>query len=98
MASDGVGVLNNKGFYMRELSLDLPTAVERFNQLSESMYDDARISGLLPGISYQTFQDVTIKLFKGIQGPPNPQVIRAISSGKIILLSLSALDQYAGLR
>lgn len=51
--------------------------------MSQAMYSDASDNGLLPGINFRTFEDVTIKLFKGVNGPPNPQVIRSISTGKI---------------
>lgn len=71
------------GFYMEELSVNIPRVIDLFNKVSESMYMDASYKGLLPGINYRTFKDVAIKLFNSVHGTPNPQVIRAISAGKI---------------
>lgn len=78
-------MLNNKGFYMGSITMNLDALLVRFQVMAEAMYNDASDRGLLPEISFRTFEDVTIKLYKGINanGTPNAQVIRSISTGEI---------------
>lgn len=85
ISADGVGVLNNKGFYMGSITMNLDALLVRFQVMAEAMYNDASDRGLLPEISFRTFEDVTIKLYKGINanGTPNAQLIRSISTGEI---------------
>ncbi|KAF3394057.1 54S ribosomal protein L12 [Penicillium rolfsii] len=80
LASDGVGHLNSKGFYMDPITVDIPKIIAIFKQISQSLYDDACHQRHLEGISFRTFEDVSIKIFKAMDGPPNPQKIRAIST------------------
>lgn len=80
---DGVGLINNKGFYMNSLSVDTPELIAKFKEWSEYLYADASSHGLLENISYRTFEDVAIKVFDVIDGPPNPHRIRSISTGEI---------------
>ncbi|OKO91605.1 hypothetical protein PENSUB_13012 [Penicillium subrubescens] len=77
---DGVGLINNKGFYMDSLSVDAPELIAMFKEWSESLYADASSYGLLENISFRTFEDVAIKVFDVIDGPPNPHRIRSIST------------------
>lgn len=83
--ADGAGVLNNKGFAMGSITINLDALLVRFQVMAEAMYNDASDRGLLPEISFRTFEDVTTKLYKGINanGTPNAQVIRSISTGEI---------------
>jgi hypothetical protein len=71
---------------MDSVSVNVPKVTKAFNELSQSLYDDACKDGLLEGVSLRTFEDVAIKLFKAIEGPPNPQIIRSISTGEILTL------------
>jgi hypothetical protein len=79
---DGIGLLNTKGFYMDPLFVKVDKLVPNFLIMSQSIYDDASSDGLLPGISFRTFEDTAIKLFKSVRGTPNPHIIRSISTGK----------------
>jgi TPR repeat protein len=97
-ASDGVGHLNNKGFYTDSVSVDVPKIIALFKQMSQSLYDDACEQGHLEGISFRTFEDVSIKLFSAMDGPPNPQKIRMISTGEILDFSLGRLLYRATLK
>lgn len=81
--SNGVGYINNKGFYMDPPSVSMTKVTAAFKEISQSMYDEACEKGLLEGISFRTFEDVALKVFNAMDGPPNPQKIRAISSGGI---------------
>lgn len=67
---------------MESISVNTEKLIPLFKRMSQSIYDDADGDGLLPGISFRTFEDTAIKIFKSIHGKPNPHIIRSISTGK----------------
>ncbi|KAJ5477311.1 hypothetical protein N7539_007455 [Penicillium diatomitis] len=81
-ASGGRGTLDAKGFFMQAIEVDDELLVREFLDSADSMYDAASADGLLPGIGLHTFKDVVVKIFKGMDGPPNPRMIQAISKGE----------------
>ncbi|KAF7715142.1 Uncharacterized protein PECH_007451 [Penicillium ucsense] len=78
-ASGGRGTLDGKGFFMQAIEVDDELLVREFLESADSMYDAASADGLLPGIGLHTFKDVVVKIFRGMDGPPNPRMIQSIS-------------------
>ncbi|CEJ54607.1 hypothetical protein PMG11_00911 [Penicillium brasilianum] len=97
---DGFGLLNTKGFYMDPLSVKIDKLVPHFLLVSRSIYDEASRDGLLPGISFRTFEDTAIKLFKSVRGTPNPHIIRSISTDvdAVFRIGFPASSSYGAVR
>ncbi|KAJ5169007.1 uncharacterized protein N7482_004601 [Penicillium canariense] len=81
LAQANGGPANPKGLNMRAIAGDYESKFGWFCTVAGSVYDAAVAAGHLPNISFRTFEDVSIKLFKAsLEGRPNAQAIRSIST------------------